>query len=450
MSSPRRAGRTAVLDVTPLRESPPFRRLITGQSLAMMASGILQVTTPIQVYQATGSAFLVGLVGFVGFIPLLVSSLLGGVAADLYDRRNLLMVTSACCVTISLTLMLLAAIDDRQIIGLFIATAVQSLVVATDTPTRRAAMPRLVPRHHFVAANSLLYGVNNVGTIGGPLVGGALLTSAGFATSYLVSALCYGGVFLAAWRLPPLPATVSRTAERTGDALPTRRSNIGASIEGLRFLRSQPILLTAMLADFFATIFAARRALYPVLAVSTYHGGVHATTLMYAAPAAGALLIVLTGGWLSAVRRLGLGIVVAITIWGISTICLGLTHTLWVGLLLLLVGGAADAVNVVFRATTMQLIAPNEMQGRMSGLHATFSNGGPRLGDLEAGVVSSLSTPAVSVTSGGVGCCAVALLVAVTSPGFLRWRAPANIHTTAIPQPGPEPTASAEGIGAPG
>jgi hypothetical protein len=90
------------------------------------------------------------------------------------------------------------------------------------------------------------------------------------------------------------------------------------------------------------------------------------------------------------------------------------------------------------------------MQGRMSGLHATFSNGGPRLGDLEAGVVSSLSSPAVSVTSGGVGCCTVALLVAVTSPGFLRWRAPANIRTTAIPQPGPDPTASAEGIGAPG
>jgi MFS family permease len=314
------------LDITPLRESRPFRRLITGQSLAMMAAATLQVTVPIQIYDATGSAFLVGLLGFVGFIPLLISSLLGGVAADLYDRRALLMVTSICCVTISLTLALQATVDKRQIIGLFIATALQSLVVATDTPTRRAAMPRVIPRHHYVSANSLLYGVNNIGTIGGPLIGGLVLSSAGFAVSYLVSAACYAGVFLSAWRLPPLPAMVTRV-----DASARRRGGIASSVDGLRFLRSQPILLTAMLADFFATIFAARRALYPVLAVVVFHGGVHATTLLYAAPAVGALLVVLSGGWLTVIRRLGLGIVLAIAAWGITTIGLGLTHTLWIG-----------------------------------------------------------------------------------------------------------------------
>jgi MFS family permease len=445
----RRRGqrRSAVLDITPLRESPPFRRLITGQSLAMMASAILQVTTPIQIYQATGSAFLVGLVGFVGFIPLLASTLLGGVAADLYDRRKLLLLTSALCALISLTLTVQAAIDDRQIIGLFIASAAQSLVVATDTPTRRAAMPRLIPRRHYVAANSLLFGVNNVGTIGGPLLGGALLSTSGFATSYLVSALCYGGVFLSAYRLPPLPAT---PLEPAADTVPTSggRAGVAASIDGMRFLRSQPILLTAMLADFFATTFAARRALYPVLAVGTFHGGVHATTLMYAAPAVGALLVVLTGGWLNAMRSLGLGIVLAITGWGATTIALGLTHTLWIALVLLAAGGAADAVNVVFRATTLQLIAPNEMQGRMSGLYSTFSNGGPRLGDLEAGGVSSLFSPAVSVTSGGIACCGVALVIAVLFPDFLRWRTPAQ--PSGPGQATFDPTASADGISAAG
>lgn len=437
--------RSAVLDITPLRESPPFRRLMTGQSLAMMASAILQVTMPIQIYQATGSAFLVGLVGFVGFIPLVASTLVGGVAADLYDRRKLLLITSASCVVISLTLMVQAAIDDRQIIGLFIASAAQSLVVATDTPTRRAAMPRLIPRRQYVAANSLLFGVNNVGTIGGPLLGGALLTTAGFATSYLVSALCYGGVLLSAYRLPPLPAT---PLEPAADAAAGRRSGIAASIDGLRFLRSQPILLTAMLADFFATTFAARRALYPVLAVNTFHGGVHTTTMLYAAPAVGALLVVLTGGWLNGMRSLGLGIVVAITVWGATTIALGLTHTLWVALLLLAAGGAADAVNVVFRATMLQLIAPNEMQGRMSGLYSTFSNGGPRLGDLEAGGVSSLFSPAASVTSGGIACCGVALVIAALFPNFVRWRAPTQ--PTGPTQTTVDPTASADGFSAAG
>lgn len=448
MTAKRGQRRAVVLDIAPLRESAPFRRLITGQSLAMTASAILQVTTPIQIYEATGSAFLVGLVGFVGFIPLLASTLLGGVAADLYDRRKLLLITSALCAVISLSLMAQAAVDDRQIIGLFIASAAQSLVVATDTPTRRAAMPRLIPRHHYVAANALLFGVNNVGTIGGPLLGGALVTTSGFATSYLVSALCYAGVFLSAYRLPPLPTTPATPA---AGATPRGRgrSGVAATVDGMRFLRSQPILLTAMLADFFATTFAARRALYPVLAVGTFHGGVHATTLLYAAPAVGALLVVLTGGWLNTVRSLGLGIVVAITGWGLTTIALGLTHTLWVALLLLAAGGAADAVNVVFRATTLQLIAPNEMQGRMSGLYSTFSNGGPRLGDLEAGGVSSLFSPAVSVTSGGIACCGVALVLAVLFPDFLRWRAPEPpIDDSA--QATFDPTASAGGISAAG
>lgn len=435
--------RSAVLDLTPLRESAGFRTLITGQSLAMMASAVLQVTTPIQIYEATGSAFLVGLVGFVGFVPLLASTLLGGVAADLYDRRKLLLLTSSLCAVISLSLMVQAAIDDRQIIGLFIASAAQSLVVATDTPTRRAAMPRLLPRQHYVAANSLLFGVNNVGTIGGPLLGGALLSTAGFATSYLVSALCYGAVFLSAYRLPPLPATPLESA--ADGAARGRRSGVAASIDGMRFLRSQPVLLTAMLADFFATTFAARRALYPVLAVATFHGGVHTTTFLYAAPAVGALLVVVTGGWLNAVRSLGLGIVVAITGWGLTTIALGLTHTLWIALVLLAAGGAADAVNVVFRATTLQLIAPNEMQGRMSGLYSTFSNGGPRLGDLEAGGVSSLFSPAVSVTSGGIACCGVALVIAVLCPDFVRWRAPTGPAQATF-----DPTASADGISAAG
>jgi MFS family permease len=448
MTKRRGPRRPIVLDITPLRESAPFRRLITGQSLAMLASAVLQVTIPIQIYEATGSAFLVGLVGFAGFVPLLASTLLGGVAADLYDRRKLLLLTSALCAVISLSLMAQAAIDDQQIIGLFIASAVQSLVVATDTPTRRAAMPRLLARHHYVAANSLLFGVNNLGTIGGPLLGGALLSTAGFATSYLVSALCYGGVFLSAFRLPPLPATPLQAA---GDptARGGSRSGVAASIDGMRFLRSQPVLLTAMLADFFATTFAARRALYPVLAVATFHGGVHTTTFMYAAPAVGALLVVVTGGWLNGVRRLGLGIVVAIIGWGATTIALGLTHTLWVALVLLAAGGAADAVNVVFRATTLQLVAPNEMQGRMSGLYSTFSNGGPRLGDLEAGGVSSLFSPAVSVTSGGIACCGVALVIAVLFPGFLRWRAPVQRPSDPT-QPAFDPTASAGGISAAG
>jgi hypothetical protein len=98
----------------------------------------------------------------------------------------------------------------------------------------------------------------------------------------------------------------------------------------------------------------------------------------------------------------------------------------------------------------MQLIAPSEMQGRMSGLYSTFANGGPRLGDLEAGTVSSLFSPATAVTSGGIACCAVAVVVAATSPGFLTWQAPVATPEPEPAQPGTDPTASAEGVGATG
>lgn len=414
---PSRARTSRTVDLAPLRESGGFRWLICGQAFSVFGTSIIQVTVPVQIFEATHSAFLVGLVGLAGFVPLLVSSVLGGAAADLHDRRTLLVVTAACCAMVAAALALQAGLDRNEIVGLFLAAAAHATVLATDTPTRRAAMPVLLEPRHYVTANTLLFGVNNVGTIGAPLIGGVVVASLGFSASYAVSGVCYLGVILAALRLPRMPAT-ERTGERAG-------LGMRATVEGFRFLWRQPVLLTAMLADFFATVFAVRRALFPVFAFEVFHGGVHTTTLLYAAPAVGSLVAVATGGWWGRIRRLGRGVVVALTVWGASTIAFGVSTALWFALLMLVVGGAADAVNTVFRASIMQLITPPGMQGRMSGAYTTFANGGPRLGDLEAGSVASFAGPAVSATSGGAICCVIAALVCLLSPRFLRWRAPA-------------------------
>lgn len=416
-SVPARARGSRAVDLGPLRESTAFRWLICGQAFSVFGTSIIQVTIPLQIFEATRSAFLVGLVGLAGFVPILVSSMLGGAAADLHDRRLLLVVTAACCMLVAAALAAQAGLDPHQVAGLFVAAAAHALVLATDTPTRRAAMPVLLEPRHFVAANTLLFGVNNVGTIAAPLIGGVVVASLGFAASYAVSGACYLGVILAALRLPAMPAT-QHTGARAGLAL-------RATAEGFRFLWAQPVLLTAMLADFFATIFAVRRALFPVFAFDVFHGGVHTTTLLYAAPAVGSLVAVLSGGWWGRIHRLGRGVVLALSVWGLSTIAFGLSATLWFALLMLVVGGAADAINTVFRASIMQHIAPPGMQGRMSGAYTTFANGGPRLGDLQAGSVASIAGPGFSAASGGVMCCLVALVVSVLSPRFLRWRVPA-------------------------
>jgi MFS family permease len=405
-----RIARAAASDITPLRESPAFRRLFLGQSVSGIGTAVTQVAVPLQVYAITHSSLYVGLISLAALVPLIVFGLYGGAIADAVDRRKLVLITSTGTTAVSALLLVQAAFGMRSVPLLFACVAVQAGFAAVDGPTRRSITPLLVPADKLPAANTLSFGSMTVAFIAGPLLAGLAVSLGGYEWAYGIDVASFAAAFYAAVRLPKmLPA---------GDA---PRAGFASVLEGLRFVKSQKLIMASLLADMNAMVFGLPKALYPALAYGQYHGGAGTASLMYAAPAVGMLIPTLLGGLVTRVNRQGLGVVVAVALWGGAITLFGLTSTLWVGLLMLALAGAADTVSSVYRQTMMQVATPPGMQGRLQGVYIVVVTGGPRLGDLESGAVGSVFTQRVSVVSGGLACVAGVALLAFAVPSLLRY-----------------------------
>ena len=203
-----------------------------------------------------------------------------------------------------------------------------------------------------------------------------------------------------------------------------RERHLPAIIEGLGFVRGRQAIQGAYLIDINAMVFGMPRALFPALATTLFGGGASTLGFLYAAPGAGALVGALTTGWVSRIRRQGLAVIVAVLTWGAAITCFGLVSWLPGALALLAVAGWADVISAVFRNTIIQLAVPDALRGRLSGLQIAVVAGGPRVGDLESGVVGAAFGDTVSVVSGGLACIAGALVLARLLPGFRQQRTP--------------------------
>ena len=392
-----------------MRESPPFKRLFIGQTVSVIGSQVTQVGVALQVYAITHSSLYVGLVGVVGLGPLIIFGLYGGAIADAVDRRRLVFFTSIGMMAISVVLLVQAALHLDNIGLLFGCVAVQAAFVAVDSPTRRAILPQLVRADLLPAANTISMGGFQVGVIVGPMVAGLAVGVGGFSWAYAIDVVSFIGALYGALGLPALKPAL--------DAVP---AGIRSVVEGLRFIGRRKIIMMTFLMDIIAMVFGMPRALFPALAERLYHGGAGTAGLLYSAPAVGALIATLVGGAISRVHRQGLGVVVAITIWGGAITVFGLVSTLWVGLLMLGIAGAFDTVSAVYRSTMLQVATPASMQGRLQGVFIVVVNGGPRLGDLEAGVAASVS-PQFAVVSGGLACIVGIAICIVLVPAFIRY-----------------------------
>jgi len=410
------AWRRWLADTTPLRESPDYRRWWFGYSVSFTGTQLTQFAIPVQVYFLTKSSLAVGLVGLIVLGPLVTMGLLGGSIADAVDRRRLTLVTSSCLFALSVLLSVQSALHVDRVWLLYLIAAVQGMFSATDSAARGAILPRLVRREMMPAANALGQLGFNTGLSLGPLVGGVLVGTLGFAWAYGLDALSFVAVLYAVWRLPPMPPE--------GDiAKPGFRS----VAEGLRFLGPRKNLLMTFLVDINAMVFGMPRALFPAIGTTWFHGGAGTVGLLAAAPSVGALLGAATSGWAGRIRRQGFAVLVSVAIWGGSIGVFGFSrvlHTpLALALLLLAVAGAADMVSAIFRNTILQVATPDALRGRLQGVFIVVVTGGPRLGDFEAGAVAGAFGVATSVVSGGLACIAGVMLLAVRYPSFAGYDA---------------------------
>lgn len=404
--------RRAALDLTPLRVSPGFRRLLAGDTVSVVGTQLTAVAVPVQVFALTGSPVAVGLVGLAGLLPLVLLGLYGGAVADAVDRRRLVLVTTCGQAVLSVVLLGNVVTGLHSVGLLYGVVAAQAGLFALDSPARQAFVPRLLGPALLPAANALRQVEFNLGVTLGPLLAGLIVGRAGYAPAYTLDAVSFTASLWAVARLPAMPP------EGGG-----RRAGLASVLEGLAFLRTRPVLLMTFVFDLIAMVFAMPRALFPVLAARVYGGGAGIAGGLYSALAAGALLGALGGGWLGRVHRQGVAVVAAIVVWGVAIAAVGLSGSLLVAVLALAVAGAADMVSAVFRTSILQAAAPDEMRGRLGGVFIVVVAGGPRLGDGRAGVGAALVGTQGSVLAGGLACVGLVLLVAAFVPRFLRYDA---------------------------
>jgi MFS family permease len=420
--APRGLGSHILLDLTPLRRSGDYRKLITGLGVSVLGNQLTTVAVPFQVYAITRSSLVVGLVSLAQLFPLIFGSLLGGSLVDAVDRRKILIVVETTGALGSAALALNADLGP-QLWPLFVFPAVTAALSGIDSSARNAMLPRLVGMELLPASNAIFQSLFQTGAIVGPAVAGLLLAGAGVHLIYWIDAVSFLLAVSAVLTMSPQPAPALETAGTAGQpGTAPARPGWRSTVEGLRFVRRSQPVQGAYLIDVNAMVFGMPRALFPALAATVFGGGATTVGLLYSAPGVGALLGALTSGWVGRIRRQGLAVVCAVLVWGLSIAGFGVAHWLPLALVLLAVAGWADVLSAVFRNTIIQFAGPDGMRGRLMGVQMAVVAGGPRLGDLEAGAVATAFGDTVSVVSGGLACVAGALVVAWALPGFTRLR----------------------------
>jgi MFS family permease len=401
--------RRAAIDVSPLRESPPFRRLWAGQSISFVGSEIAFVAVAIQLYDLTHSTLDVGLLSLCALVPLLVVPIVGGAIADAVDRRRLLLRTETGLAAVSLLLAGNALLPHPQVWALFAAEAVATTIFSFGTPSMRSLLPRLVAEEQIAAANALEGVYGNLGAVAGPALSGVLVAAIGFPLTFLLDVATFGVSLWSVWRLPALPP-----------AEDADRASLRSIVEGFRYVRTKQALLGIFVVDTNAMVFGMPMALFPAYGAH-FGGGARTVGFLYAAPYAGALVASLLSGWVGHVRRQGLGVCLAAAAWGLALVVFGYVDALWPALALLAIAGAADYVSAVLRSTILLTATPDALRGRVSGIEFAQVASAPSLGNLEAGVVASLTSLRFSVVSGGLACIAGTVLCALALPRFIRY-----------------------------
>lgn len=406
-----RPGRRLMVDLTPLRESPRYRILYTAQFLASVGRQITIVAVPYQVFVLTDSTLAVGALGIAQFIPLMAVSLVGGAVADAFDRRKLLVLGQILLATTAVGLVVNASLAEPLVWPLYALTAANAGFTALNNPARMAAIPALLRREILASGFALNQTMHEVAAAVGPAFAGLLIARYDLTFTYTVEAVAYLGAALTLLFIGPL------RPEGGGRAV-----SFSSIREGLRYLKSQPLIQSGFIIDLNAMIFGMPRALFPALGTGIFGGDASTVGLLYAAPGVGALIAAVTSGWVSPVTRRGRVVVVSVVIWGVAITVFGLISFLPLALVLLAIAGGADVISAVFRNTILQLVVPDALRGRLSAVHTAVVGGGPRLGDLEAGAVASLTSVRFSVVSGGVACVLGALAIARYMPQLWNYR----------------------------
>ncbi|MGY8662996.1 MFS transporter [Bradyrhizobium sp. UFLA05-109] len=390
-----------------LLKHPPFLFFLLSRSLSRFSSQIAAVAIGWQIYDLTGSAFALGMVGLVQFLPTALLVFVAGHAADRFERKR---VVQLCQLAEAATALYLAASTYLGAIGevqIFVATFALGIAGAFESPTTAALLPLIAPQGSLQRATAISSGAAQVATITGPALGGfAYAVAPHFAYVVMVLFWILGMIFTG--MIQPGPQAI---AKDDGD------DDIYA---GVRFIRSNPAILGTISLDLFAVLFGGVTALLPIYARDILEAGPLGLGILRAAPAVGALLMTMVLARHAISRHIGIRMFQAVIVFGIATVVFALSQWMWLSVLALAVLGAADTISVVIRFSLVQLSTPDEMRGRVGAVNFLFINASNQLGQFESGLTAALFGAMPAAVLGGIGTIAVALLWMKLFPSLRR------------------------------
>jgi MFS family permease len=376
----------------------PFLFYIGARSFSEFSQQIATVAVGWQIYELTGSAFDLGMVGLVQFIPSALLVFAAGHTADRYDRKR---VAQICQLAEAVTAVLLAwgtFAGWLTVPEIFASLAVLGVTSAFESPASSALLPGVVPEGMLQRATALSSGTFQIAAISGPALGGvayAIAPGASYALMAMFSLLA--GISSGMIRLQ-------------GPVVAKEPPTFAALFAGVGFVRRNPAILGTISLDLFAVLLGGAMALLPIYAHDILQTGPWGLGVLRAAPAVGALLMTAVLARHAITRRVGMRMFQAVIVFGLATIVFALSHLIWLSVLALAIMGAADMVSVVIRISLVQLATPDEMRGRVGAVNYLFINASNQLGQFESGITAALLGAMPAAVLGGVGTVAVALL----------------------------------------
>ena len=372
--------------------------LLAGATLSVSFFGYTLNLSP----EALG----LGGVGLVRVIPIALFALIGGTVADIANRRTLLIWANSIAALLALGLAIANFSGADSLWVIYLLTALTSATAAFSGPAYQSLIPNLVPREHLTNAISLNSIVFQTATITGPALAGLIMSRLTVGWVYAANAVSFVAIIVALMLL----------RYRGGVAATDTGLNVKAIAEGWRFVRSTRIIWGSMLLDFFATFFSSARTMLPLVAGQMLGVGAAGYGLLSTAEAVGSLLAGVILSLRRDIYRQGAVLLGSVAIYGLATALFGLSTSFALSYVLFGLVGAADTVSTVIRQTIRQLMTPDHLRGRMTGINQIFFMGGPQLGELEAGVVAAIFGVPFAIVSGG--------LATIAMTGWIAWKYP--------------------------
>ncbi|GLZ05552.1 MFS transporter [Actinomadura sp. NBRC 104412] len=418
--------RRLAMDVSPLRESRPFRNTFVARTVSVFGIGMLMVALPVQVYEMTGSTVHVGAVSASSGFALLAGFMWGGVLADRYDRRRLMLHARTAAGIGFLLLTLNAFLPSPFLAALYVLAAWDGLATGVSVTALLAATPALVGPDKLVAAGALNALTVRLGSMLSPALGGLVVSAFGVGWNYAAAAAGTLGTLLLLTALPPLKP-----------AAETHEAPLKALGSGLRFVASHRVVGSLMLLGTLFMVAGGIPVLMPAFAALSLGGGPTTVGLLYAAPACGAVLASVTSGWAATVRAPGRALLVA-SVAGFATLAvLGLSRHPALAVAILFGYGFVASIEEILRYGLIQSHTPDAYLGRVNALWSAQETGGEAVGALGAGALGRYLAPGAAIVVYGTVSAVLALGLALSLTG-LRGATLAPEPARA-PDPAPDP-----------